>query len=320
MKMINQLISKSWVLLLGGIFLVAACDEINIFSRPYVAVVNGSKIYLDEYQVRLAQKKTMLSKELLSNEANYAQRLEEEILEIMIVEKIMNLRAQELGVAVSAEELEKKIIEIKREYGTEFSSLFIREKMSFERWKDEIKKEMLIEKLIAVDVNSHVNVSEDEAEDYFKEHKNLYKSEAKVRVAQIVVRDAVAAQQVLERLNAGADFFKLAREKSIGPEAINGGDLGFITRQIMPEPLDDTIFNLRLNEISPIVQSPYGFHIFRVLEIKPAKIKNFAESKEEVMADIRAKKEEFAFAEWLESLKNKAVIKKEYAVLRKKIN
>ncbi len=147
----------------------------------------------------------------------------------------------------------------------------------------------------------------------------MYKSEAKVRVAQIVVRDAVAAQQVLERLNTGADFFKLAGEKSIGPEAIRGGDLGFITRQIMPEPLDDTIFNLRLNEISPIVQSPYGFHIFKVLEIKPAKIKNFAESKEEIMADIRAKKEEVAFAGWLESLKNKAVIKKEYAVLRNKI-
>jgi parvulin-like peptidyl-prolyl isomerase len=317
--MINQLISKSWVILLGGIFLIAACDEINIFSRPYVAEVNGSKIYLDEYQMRLDQKKTMLSKELLSDQANYAQRLEEEVLEIIIAEKIMNLRAQKLGVTVSAEELEKKITEINKEYGTEFSSLFIREKMSFERWKDEIKKEMLFEKLIAVDVNSHVKVSEDEAEDYFNEHKNLYKSEAKVRVAQIVVRDAAAAQQVLERLNTGADFFKLAREKSIGPEAIRGGDLGFITRQIMPEPLDDTIFNLRLNEISPIVQSPYGFHIFKVLEIKPAKIRNFAESKEEIMADIRAKKEEVAFAGWLESLKNKAVIKKEYAVLRNKI-
>ncbi len=152
--MINKLISKSWVILLGGIFLIAACDEINIFSRPYVAEVNGSKIYLDEYQMRLDQKKTMLSKELLSDQANYAQRLEEEVLEIIIAEKIMNLRAQELGVTVSAEELEKKINEIKREYGAEFSSLFTQEKMSFEQWKDEIKKEMLFEKLIAVDVNS----------------------------------------------------------------------------------------------------------------------------------------------------------------------
>jgi peptidyl-prolyl cis-trans isomerase C/foldase protein PrsA len=67
------------------------------------------------------------------------------------------------------------------------------------------------------------------------------------------------------------------------------------------------------------VQSPYGFHIFKVLEIKPAKIKNFAQSKQEVMADIRVKKEEAAFLSWLAELKAKAVIKKEHAVLRNKL-
>jgi parvulin-like peptidyl-prolyl isomerase len=318
--MINKFISKSRVILLSGIFLLIACDKINMFSRPYVAEVNGSKIYLDEYQERLAQKKSMLSKELLSNQANYAQRMEEEVLESIITEKIIYIRAQELGIAVSSEELEKKLDEIKKEYGTGFSSLFIREKLSFEQWKEEIKKEILFEKLIAADVNSRITVSEDEAEDYFNEHKDLYKTESKVRVAQIVVRDAVAAQQALQRLNAGADFFKVAREKSIGPEALRGGDLGFITRQIMPEPLDETIFNLRLNEVSSVVQSPYGFHIFKVLEIQPAKIKNFAESKEEVVADIRTQKEEVAFVSWLSALKSKAVIKKEHAVLRNKIN
>jgi parvulin-like peptidyl-prolyl isomerase len=87
----------------------------------------------------------------------------------------------------------------------------------------------------------------------------------------------------------------------------------------MPEPLDETIFNLPVNKISPVVQSPYGFHIFKILEIKPAKIKNFTESKAEVMADLRAKKEEAAFVGWLETLKMKAVIKKEVTVLRNKI-
>jgi len=67
------------------------------------------------------------------------------------------------------------------------------------------------------------------------------------------------------------------------------------------------------------VRSPYGFHIFKVLEIKPAKKKTFEESKDEIMADLRAKKEEAAFISWLEKLKVKAVIKKKAAVLRNKI-
>lgn len=315
----KKLISKSWVIFFSGIFFIIGCDRINVFSRPYVATVNDSRIYLDEYQIRLAQKKSMFSKELLPHQEIYAKRMEEEVLDSIITEKIMYLRAQELGLAVSSGELEKRVNEIKKEYGEGFSNLFAQDKLNFEQWKEALKKEMLFERLIAADVNAHIHVSEDDAEDHFNEHKDMYKAEPKFRVAQIVVRDLNTARQALQRINAGADFLKVAREESIGPEARSGGDLGFITRQIMPEPLDKTIFNLGLNEISPIVQSPYGFHIFKVLEIKPAKIKNFAESKEEIIADMRAKKEEAAFITWLETIKNKAVIKKEYAVLRNKL-
>jgi peptidyl-prolyl cis-trans isomerase C len=317
--MIEKLIRQSWVIFLAGIFFISACDNIDVFSRPYVATVNGAKIYLDEYQVKLAQKKSMLSKELLPDQASYAKRMEEEVLDNIITEKIMYLRAQELNLTVSSGELEKRVSEIRKEYGDGFSKMFAEEKLSFQQWKEDLKNEMLFEKLVAVDVNSHIHVSENEAEDYFNENSNIYKAEAKVRVAQIVEGDLASAREDLQRLHAGADFFDVARERSIGPEARRGGDLGFITRRIMPEPLDKTIFNLRLNEISPIVQSPYGFHIFKVLEIRPAKISNFVESKQEVMADIRVKKEEAAFLSWLAALKAKAVIKKEYAVLRNKL-
>ncbi|HPK53263.1 MAG TPA: peptidyl-prolyl cis-trans isomerase [Smithellaceae bacterium] len=305
----------------GFIFLILAlfpvgCDNSNVHSRPYVATVNGEKIYLDEYQLKLSQKKAMLPKGVLAAQPGYANRLEEEVLDNIITEKIMFLRAQRIGLEVGPEELEKKINEIRREYGDEFFRLLDKEKISYDQWKEALRKEMLFEKLIQVDVNSGVRVSEDEAEDYFYEHNVLYKSEPQVRVAQIVVRDMDAAQQSLRMLNAGVDFSEVAKKKSIGPEASRGGDLGFITRQVMPEPLDETIFNLPAGKISPIVQSPYGFHIFKVLEIRPAKIKNFAESKEEVMADILARKKETAFINWLEALKVKAVIKKESAVLR----
>jgi parvulin-like peptidyl-prolyl isomerase len=128
------------------------------------------------------------------------------------------------------------------------------------------------------------------------------------------------AEKIEARLKAGEDFAKVAARVSIGPEAHRGGDLGFITRQIMPDPLDKTIFNLPVNKISSIVQSSYGFHIFKVLEIQPAKIVNFADIKEEVIADVRSQKEEAAFISWLEALKMKAVIKKQTNIPVKKVN
>ena len=302
------------------LFFIVSCDKIDIFSRPYVATVNGVKIYLDEYRIRLNQKMSMLSKDVLLNEPNYVTRLEEEVLDGMITEKIMYLRAQELNISVGASELEDKINEIKKDYGEDFINLLAQENIRFDQWKEELKKEMFLQKLVAVDVNAKIRVSDDEAEDYYNEHRNNYRVEAHVRVAQIVVRDFDRAQEILARLKAGEDFAELAANLSIGPEARQGGDLGYITRQVMPEPLEETIFKLPVHKVSPIVQSPYGFHIFKVLDSQPARIKNFTDVKEEVVADIRAQKEEAAYTSWHNSLKLNAVIKKENNVLRKKIN
>jgi parvulin-like peptidyl-prolyl isomerase len=245
--------------------------------------------------------------------------MEEEVLDGMITEKIMQLRAKELNISISSGELDTKTKEIMKDYGDDFANLLVQANVSYDEWKDDIKKEMLIKKLVAVDVNANIRVSEDEAEDYFNENRNSYKMESRAKVSQIVVSDLAKAREVEARLNAGADFATVAKEMSIAPEASQGGDLGFITRQIMPEPLDDTIFKLPVNKVSPVVQSNYGFHIFKVLAIQSAKIGNFADMKEEVVAQIRAQKEDTAFTAWIEALKMKAVIKKESTVLREKI-
>ncbi len=290
--------------------LIVACDQINNFSRPYVATVNGSKIYLDDYQALLGKKMQMVSKDLLS-QPDYMQRFEEEVLDGMIAEKIMELRATELNISVSNAELEEKIKEIRRDYGEDFTGLFAQENINYDKWKEKFKKEILLQKLISADVNSKIKISEAEIRDYFEKHRHTFKSDLSVRVSQIVVRDMSTAERALERLRSGEEFAKVASEVSISPEAGKGGDLGFITRWMMPEPLDKTIFEIPVNQISPIVQSSYGFHIFKVMEIHPAREKSLSDVREDIVADIRLQKEESAFAEWLDALKKKAVIKKE---------
>jgi parvulin-like peptidyl-prolyl isomerase len=290
--------------------IIVSCDKIEMFSHPYVAKVNGSKIYLEDYQSVLDQKINIVSKDFL-DQPQYRKLFEEEVLDSMITEKIMLLRAGALNVSVSDAELDNKIKEIKKDYGQDFSGLFQQENVNFEKWKEDFRKEMLLQKLIAIDVNDKIRISDDEAEDYFNKHRDNYKKESRVRIAQIVVRDLATAEKAMEKLKAGEDFTKVAASMSIGPEARHGGDLGFITRWVMPEPLDKTIFKMPVNKISPIVQSSYGFHIFKILESLTAKPVNFADVREDVIADIRLQKEDAAFIAWLEELKKKAVIKKE---------
>ncbi len=316
----NIIVNRYKVLFLLALLLIVSCDKINFLSRSYVATVNGEKIYLDEYQIKLNQKMSMLSKDILLKEPYYVSRLEEEVLDGMITEKIMYLRARELNISVGASELEDKINEVKKDYGEDFINLLAQENIKFDQWKEELKKEMLLQKLVAVDVNAKIKVSDDELEDYYNEHLNNYRMDARVHVLQIVVRDFDKAQEILARLKTGENFAELATSLSIGPEARQGGDLGYVTRDVMPETLEEAIFKLPVNKISPVIKSPYGFHIFKVLDSQPAKIRSFADVKAEVIVDIRAQREEAAFTNWLNSLKLKAVIKKESNILRKKIN
>lgn len=300
------------LVLLGALCLLAACSRDDLpHQKQVVATVNGEKIYLDEYQKRLNAQKGLLSAKALPESLNKQELLDEEILESMITEKIVLQRARELNLSVTNTELERKLLDIRKDYGDNFFNLLTQQNVRYEDWREELRKEMLWDKLVAADVNAQIRVSEDEAEDYFNDHPGLCKSQARVRAAQIVVRDREKADNAKARLENGEDFAKVAAEVSIAPEAVRGGDLGLISRETMPEPLDKTLFNLPAGKISPVVKSDYGYHIFKVTDIQPARTRSFSECKEDVMADIRAQKEDAAFTRWLDGLKLKAVVKKE---------
>ena len=109
-------------------------------------------------------------------------------------------------------------------------------------------------------------------------------------------------------MKAGEDFGKVAREVSIGPEAARGGDLGFFERGVMPEVIDRMVFSLPVGKVSDVVQSPYGFHIFKVLAKAEGGGRKLADARERVIADLRKIKEAEAYERWIEGLKEKAEI------------
>lgn len=299
--------------------LLGACSRDDVLNRKHVATVNGENIYLEEYEQRLSLQKGILSPKTFQHSLNKRELLEEELLDSMITERIMLQRAGDLNLSISTTELERHIIDIRKDYGEEFFSLLIASDVRYEDWREQIRNEMLIGKLVATDVNAHIVVTDAEAEDFFTDRPDFCKTEAQVRASQIVLRDAQMAQKVKARLDRGEDFARVAKEVSIGPEAVRGGDLGMITRQTMPEPLDRILFGLPAGKISTVVKSAYGYHILKVVQSQPARIRNLDACREDIRAAIRAKKEEAAFTVWLENLKAKAVVTKELNAGKNKI-
>ena len=290
---------------------LAACRdgrEAPPAAEQPVATVNGERIELKEFEKKLAEEAAFAKGEAPLKAEEYA-RLKEEALSRLIEERIMLQRARELLLTIGDAGLEARIEEIRKDYGDgSFNALFGNGAINYPAWKEALRKRMLLEKVVSVDVNAKVQVTEAEAESYHKAKGKLYTTDRRVRAAQIVVRDRDRAEAILKRLKAGEEFDKVAREVSIGPEAVKGGDLGFFEQGVMPEAIDRLVFSLPVGKLSGVVQSPYGFHIFKVLGREEGGGRKFAEAKERVIADLRKLKESEAYERWLDGLRERASV------------
>jgi peptidyl-prolyl cis-trans isomerase C len=281
----------------------------NGASKP-VATVNSTTISLSEFNKRFTRDWiSSLDKSSLTPE-DY-NRLKEDVLNILIDEKIMLLRAKELSISVSDAELEKKVAEIKESYAINegFDKVVAARKVDYDQWREDLRKRIILERLISADVNSKIQVKDEEIRTYRREHRGLYAPGKRVHVAQIIVREREKAEAILKRLMTGEDFAKVAREESIGPEARAGGDLGYVSQGFMPEEIDSAIFSQQPVEIGPIIRSPFGYHIFKIIEKNNKATRGGDEIRGQVLADLRKQKEDQEYALWLGALRSKAVIK-----------
>ncbi len=284
------------------------CTSFKTPSEDAIATVNGVEIKVKDFTVKLRN-----ALNLLGNTSNVKEEdiynIKREALDALIEEKIMLIRAEKLGLKVDDEELKKRVEEIKKDYTNEnFAQVFGGEKVDYKIWSEELRKRLLLEKLVDREVNSKITVTDEEIMAYYQANRNRYYSEETVHVAQIVVPTQEKADAVLKRLQAGEDFSTVAREISTGPESSKGGDLGVFTRGVMPEAFDRVVFSLPEGRVSKIVKSPYGFHIFQVLKKEKGRWIELPDVKEKIRADLTKGREEQEFRKWLDALKSEAKV------------
>ncbi|HEY0664561.1 MAG TPA: SurA N-terminal domain-containing protein [Gallionella sp.] len=165
-----------------------------------------------------------------------------------------------------------------------------------------------------------VNVSDDEVRDYYKTHETEFGSPEARRAAHILISTNVdAPQAALDSAKAKAEqlfaqvrrdpasFSELAIKNSQDPgSAAKGGDLGFFGRGMMVKPFEDAVFSMKKGEISEVIKSDFGFHIIKLLDVEPTKIKPLSEVREGIVFKLRQQKASDMFAELAEQFSNAA--------------
>lgn len=231
------------------------------------------------------------------------------VLYRMIDETLMITEAGRLGVKVGVKELEREIRSLLGEYDQAKLNLALAQNdTSFDKWRAELRKGMVIRKLVLREVDSKINVDDKEIEEYFKNSSGEFKWPERVRALQIMVNDETTAERIRKRLLNDGDFAKIAKESSQSPDAFSGGDLGFFSRGQMPPEFEKAVFDLKVGEISEVIESIYGFHLFKVVEREKPRQMNFKEARERIRKLLHSRKREKEFKEWIAGIRKRTPV------------
>jgi peptidyl-prolyl cis-trans isomerase SurA len=242
-----------------------------------VAVVNNEVITRHELDERLRRvERTMRAQGIgLPPAAEF----ERQVLESMIVDRAQLQLARELGIRADDATLDRAVASIAERNGltpAAFRTQIEREGMSFARFRDDLRDEIMMQRLREREVGNKLQVADSEIENYLAADAKAAASEQEFNVAHILVRtpENASAEEIAERrkraeavlgqLQGGADFARLAATYSDAPDALSGGDLGWRTADRLPQLFLNTVQSLQNGQASTLLRSASGFHILKL--------------------------------------------------------
>lgn len=247
----------------------------------------------------------------------------EEIKELLdlVLEKIVTDHAiiaygGKKGLSIDPKELSARYEERKRAANPKTIENLLSEKgLPYSRYKNIVETEIRVQHILHQALAKDVQVSVGEIRNYYNSHTADFHVDERVRVRQIVTDSLEKARDIHGRLLKGENFAKLAVNHSISPDRAQGGDLGYFAKGSYPKEFDENCFQLRKGELSEIVKSDYGFHIFKLLDKKPAGTKPLAEAMPAIHDILYEGKLALAYERFMAKVKETVSVKIDREVL-----
>jgi parvulin-like peptidyl-prolyl isomerase len=307
-----------------GVFL-ASCSNGSSSSSDKLSgnatllIVNGEEVSLEQFRAELNVYKKKFwvhnTEEILPEELTW---LNNRVVEQIVHNTLLRQEIRNNEIEIDQEELDDALLQAQVGYPEDsFKKQLEFEGLSRKQWEYTIENNLLIKKLIHNLVNSKVSVDEEEMRRYFVANESTFHKREQVRALHIMVETEEEIRQIQKELQSKQkDFPALAQEYSLGPEGALGGDLGYFEAGQMPEEFDN-VFKLKINGVSDIIRTPYGFHLLKVVDKIKEREMSFDESKKQVEQVLLQEVQGKAFQKWLVELKEKSVIEIKYDLLEK---
>jgi len=213
----------------------------------------------------------------------------------------------EVVAAVESALTQARTVQLRNFSAADFRSQVTVNPADIQAWYDANKQQLQVPEQVQVQylvldeaaATQGVQVKDEDLASYYEQNKNRFGQPERRRASHIFIelpsgedaRKAARAKAEDIAKQAAADpakFAELAAKNSQDAgSAAKGGDLGWIAPGAQPGPLDKAIFGLAQNQVSGVVESPFGLHIVKVTEISPGAVKPLAEVKDQITAEVR---------------------------------
>lgn len=225
------------------------------------------------------------------------------LMDNFIEERIFLQAAKDQNLSLTWEEKKGYLAKLRRESWSgvqkgpideaEYKNLFDRlliEKYTFELVKD-------------------LDVEDGEIKEYYELHKEEFLKPERVEASQVLLKTEEKAIELLEKLKGASDeeFREIAEKESVGIEADKGGMMGIFEMGELPYEMEKVIFSLKEGELSQVVESAYGYHIFRLDKRYQPELISLEEASHSIKVKILDQKIKAFISQHAEDLKNSVV-------------
>ena len=290
-----------------------------------IARVNNQIITRTQYQREQQQIKEEAQKENAQQADQVVADQQKDILRGLIDRQLLLDKGKELGITADTE-LIKRLDDMRKQMN--LGSMDDLEKaaeaqgVSFEDFKQNMRTEIITQQVIQREVGGHINVTKEEEQKFYTEHKSQMERKEQVRLSEILVSteqagddqqkidaDKAKAEDLLKQIRAGASFEDIAKKNSNGATAAQGGDLGEpFERGKLAKQLEDLTFGMKKGDVSDVIRTKQGFVILKVTEHQQAGIPAFSDIENRVQEAVYMQKMQPALREYLKRLREEAFI------------
>lgn len=244
-------------------------------SGPVIAEVNGTAITAGELTREMKNLPPQIQPMAETDEGK------KELVDTMVIREIILQQAKKDGLDKSREVAERM---------------------------EDLKNKVIVDTYLKKKLEEQAKVSDEELKKFYEQYKEKFKTGDQIKASHILVKSQKEADDLAAQLKGGASFEELAKKHSSDSSAAKGGDLGWFGKGNMVPEFEKVAFSLKEGQISPVVQTKFGFHIIKVTGTRKAGYMPFEEVKDQIKAAVLPEKQQEIFKKLKDDLKKGAKI------------